>query len=60
LALFYAAQSFASAFGGLLAFGVFHIRSGSIADWRYLFLIEGCCTVCFSFFAFWYLPRSAS
>ncbi|KAL8711187.1 MAG: hypothetical protein Q9220_004332 [cf. Caloplaca sp. 1 TL-2023] len=60
LALFYAAQSIASAFGGLLAFGVFQIKSGSLADWRYLFIIEGCCTVCFSAFAFWYLPRSSS
>ena len=62
LALFYAAQSIASAFSGLLAFGVFQIRSepGRLADWRYLFLIEGLCTICFAVFAFWYLPRSAS
>ena len=60
LALFYAAQSIASAFSGLLAFGVFQIKTGSLADWRYLFIIEGCCTVCFSVFAFWYLPQSAS
>ncbi|KAL2055578.1 hypothetical protein ABVK25_004386 [Lepraria finkii] len=60
LALFYAAQSIASAFSGLLAFGVFQIKTGSLADWRYLFIVEGCCTVCFSVFAFWYLPQSAS
>ncbi|KAL9587374.1 MAG: hypothetical protein Q9212_000301 [Teloschistes hypoglaucus] len=60
LALFYAAQSIASAFSGLLAFGVFQIHSGSIADWRYLFVIEGSCTILFSFFAYWYLPQSAS
>ena len=60
LALFYAAQSIASAFGGLLAFGVFQIKTGDLADWRYLFIVEGCCTVAFSFFAFWYLPQSAS
>ena len=60
LALFYAAQSIASAFGGLLAFGVFQIHSGSLANWRYLFVIEGCCTVLFSVFAFWYLPYSAA
>lgn len=36
LALFYAAQSIASAFGGLLAFGVFHIHSGPLASWRYV------------------------
>ena len=60
LAIFYAAQSIASAFGGLLAFGVFQIESGTMANWRYLFVIEGCCTVAFSFFAYWYLPYSAA
>ncbi|TLS26021.1 hypothetical protein PpBr36_07148 [Pyricularia pennisetigena] len=59
LAIFYAAQSIASAFGGLLSFGVFQIRGGALESWRYLFVIEGACTVLFSFFAFWYLPRSA-
>jgi sugar phosphate permease len=58
--LFYAAQSIASAFGGLLAFGVFQIKTGALDDWRYLFIIEGSCTICFSVFAFWYLPHSAS
>ena len=60
LAIFYAAQSIASAFSGLLAFGVFQIHTGSLADWRYLFVIEGCCTVVFAVFAFFYLPQSAS
>jgi MFS family permease len=61
LAIFYAAQSIASAFGGLLAFGVFQIRTGGALDnWRYLFVIEGACTVAFSGFAYWYLPRSAA
>ena len=31
-----------------------------MADWRYLFLVEGCGTVLVSAFAFWYLPRSSS
>jgi len=60
LAIFYAAQSIASAFGGLLAFGVFQINSGRLTPWRYLFVLEGAGTVLFSAFAFWYLPRSAS
>ncbi|KAL8831385.1 MAG: hypothetical protein Q9170_005320 [Blastenia crenularia] len=60
LAIFYAAQSIASAFSGLLAFGVFQIHTGSLPNWRYVFVIEGCCTVLFSFFAFFYLPQSAS
>jgi Major Facilitator Superfamily len=40
---------------------VFQIQpGGALEPWRYLFLIGGSCTVLFSFFAFWYLPRSAS
>ncbi|KAF2637277.1 MFS general substrate transporter [Massarina eburnea CBS 473.64] len=58
LALFYAASNIANAFSGLLAFGVFQINS-SLSGWRYLFLIEGACTVLFSFFTWWYLPKSA-
>jgi MFS family permease len=60
LAIFYAAQSIASAFSGLLAFGVFQIKPGSLAPWRYLFLIEGLGTIVCAIFAAWYLPRSAS
>ena len=60
LALFYAAQSIASAFGGLLAFGTFQIKTGSLDNWRYLFIIEGCCTMLFAVFAYWYLPFSAA
>jgi MFS family permease len=60
LAIFYAAQSIASAFSGLLSFGVFQIKGGSLEPWRYLFLIEGGGTVLFAFFALWYLPLNAS
>ncbi|KHO01634.1 MFS transporter [Metarhizium album ARSEF 1941] len=59
LAVFYAASNVASAFSGMLAFGVFHIH-GELYPWRYLFLIEGSATVLFAVFAFWYLPKSAS
>ena len=61
LAVFYAASNIANAFSGLLAFGVFRIESDRVDHpWRWLFIIEGCCTVLFSIFAFWYLPRSAA
>ncbi|OCT54062.1 putative transporter [Cladophialophora carrionii] len=59
LAIFYAASNIASAFGGLLSFGVFQIHSGSLANWRYLFVIEGACSMLFSLFAFWVLPYNA-
>jgi MFS family permease len=60
LAIFYAASNIANAFSGLLAFGVFHIQSARLEAWRYLFIIEGAATVTFSFFAWWYLPKSAA
>ncbi|KAK5377865.1 hypothetical protein LTR67_005454 [Exophiala xenobiotica] len=60
LAMFYAASNIASAFGGLLAFGVFQIHTGSLANWRYLFVIEGGCSMLFAVFAFWVLPYNAS
>lgn len=60
LAIFYAASNISGAFGGLLAFGVFQIEGGKIDNWRLLFLIEGACSVLFSIFAFWWLPKSAA
>jgi MFS family permease len=53
-------QSSAYAFGGLLAFGTFQIHGGSLADWRYLFALEGNLTVCIAIVAFIFLPYSAA
>lgn len=52
-------RSLTSPQSGLLAYGVFHIKS-SLYEWRYLFIIEGALSVLFSIFAYWYLPLSAS
>lgn len=60
LAIFYAASNIAYAFGGLLAFGTFQIRGGSLANWRYLFALEGSLTICMSIVAFICLPYSAA
>ncbi|ORY71476.1 major facilitator superfamily domain-containing protein [Pseudomassariella vexata] len=61
LAIFYAASNIANAFSGLLAFGVFQIKSHLVDHpWRWLFIIEGSATVSFSVFAYWYLPKSAA
>lgn len=59
LAIFYAASNIASAFSGLLAFAIFHIKDSSILVWRYLFILEGSMTVLFAIFAFFYLPKNA-
>ncbi|KAJ5976436.1 retrograde regulation protein 2 [Penicillium waksmanii] len=45
LGIFYAALVSSSAFGGLLAYGVFHIPSGPYPSWAYLFFLEGSLTV---------------
>lgn len=60
LAIFYAASNIANAFSGLLAFGVFHIKTNKMFVWRYLFIIEGSLTVSFAIFAWFYLPKSAA
>ncbi|KAG5973868.1 hypothetical protein E4U55_000223 [Claviceps digitariae] len=60
MAIFYAASNTAGAFSGLLAFGVFHIRSSGLSAWRYLFLMEGSVTVLFALFAYCHLPRTAA
>ncbi|KAI1819101.1 major facilitator superfamily domain-containing protein [Xylaria intraflava] len=61
LAIFYAASNIANAFSGLLAFGVFQIKSHLIDHpWRWLFIIEGVLTILFAIFAFFYLPKSAA
>ncbi|KAK9238101.1 major facilitator superfamily domain-containing protein [Lipomyces kononenkoae] len=60
LAVFYAASNVASAFSGLLAFGVFQIRNSILAGWRWLFIIEGTCTVFAAIGAAFFLPRDVS
>lgn len=60
LAIFYAASNIAYAFGGLLAFGVFHIQGGALPAWKYLFILEGSLSMCFAVVAFIFLPYSAA
>ncbi|WVQ80778.1 hypothetical protein IAT38_002883 [Cryptococcus sp. DSM 104549] len=58
IGIFYAASSISGAFSGLLAFGIFQIKSEKLHGWQYLFLIEGSGTVAFAIFAFFWLPRN--
>ncbi|KAJ7597005.1 major facilitator superfamily domain-containing protein [Mycena floridula] len=60
IGIFYGASSLSGAFSGLIAFGVFHIKSTKHHAWQYLFWIEGASTVGFAIFAFLWLPRSPS
>ncbi|KAH8799261.1 MFS general substrate transporter [Flagelloscypha sp. PMI_526] len=55
LALFIGAGVVSGAFGGLLAYGVQHIKS-SIDTWRYLFIIEGVPSFVLAVSIFFFLP----
>ncbi|EIM83806.1 MFS general substrate transporter [Stereum hirsutum FP-91666 SS1] len=55
LALFIGAGVLSGAFGGLIAYGTSQIKS-SIANWRILFLIEGCPSIILAICIFFFLP----
>lgn len=58
IGIFYASSVTASAFGGLLAFGVFHLPNGSyLYSWSYLYLLEGGLTLLTAVVACLVLPR---
>lgn len=59
LSIFYSASEVAGAFTGLIAYGVFQIKS-SLYGWQYLFLIEGSLTVAGGIIAIMLLPKSAA
>lgn len=57
IAIFYAGAVVASAFGGLLAYGMFQIKpSGGLFVWSYLFILEGCLTCLIAIAAYFILP----
>ncbi|CAO3580902.1 unnamed protein product [Absidia cylindrospora] len=61
LAWFWGIQSFASAFSGLISFGVFRLAGiGGLYGWKWLFLIDGIFTQVVGLIAFFYLPASPS
>ncbi|KAL4892807.1 hypothetical protein BDV59DRAFT_193372 [Aspergillus ambiguus] len=55
-------QSFAvlaSAFSGLISFGVFQINYSPVHSWQWLFIIEGSMTLITDIVSFWWLPDNA-
>ncbi|KAK7421662.1 hypothetical protein QQX98_002129 [Neonectria punicea] len=56
LALFYGQYAIAGAFSGSIAYGVFHLHSGPLKSWQYLFIIEGGLTCVFAVVAWVWLP----
>jgi MFS family permease len=58
IGIFYASSITASAFGGLLAYGVFHLPDGrNLFTWSYLFLLEGSLTLITAIVAAFVLPK---
>ncbi|KAL4897133.1 major facilitator superfamily domain-containing protein [Aspergillus ambiguus] len=55
--LWFAGNSIATAFGGLIAYGVAHIRN-SVAAWKWLFIIYGIFTGVWAFVLGFFLPDS--
>ncbi|OQV08580.1 hypothetical protein CLAIMM_12829 isoform 4 [Cladophialophora immunda] len=54
----FAGNSFANIFGGLVAYGIGQIQTSSLADWRLLFLILGSITSAYAFVLYLFLPDS--
>lgn len=58
IAIFFGSALLASAFSGILAFGVFQIKHPNVKGWMWLFFIEGGMTVVVGIIAFFWLPAS--
>ncbi|KAJ5120928.1 uncharacterized protein N7515_010316 [Penicillium bovifimosum] len=56
VALFFSAASLAGAFGGVLAWGISHMRGvGGLNGWRWIFILEGLLTVLVSIIAYFWV-----
>ncbi|KAL4891521.1 major facilitator superfamily domain-containing protein [Aspergillus ambiguus] len=56
VALFFSAASLAGAFGGVLAWGIAHMRGvGGYNGWRWIFILEGLLTVVMSVLAYFWV-----
>ncbi|KAK2752473.1 hypothetical protein FQN54_008135 [Arachnomyces sp. PD_36] len=56
VALFFSAVSLAGAFGGILAWGIAHMRGvGGYNGWRWIFILEGLLTVVVAFGAYFFV-----
>ncbi|VUC29415.1 unnamed protein product [Clonostachys rosea] len=60
IGIFYAALTSSSAFGGLLAFGMFQLNSDKYFQWSYLFILEGSLSLFWAVLTFLVLPRQTS
>ena len=58
IALFYGQYAVAGAFGGSIAYGIFHIQGDTLHNWQWLFIIEGIATCVLALIAWFWLPMS--
>ena len=59
IGIFYAALVASSAFGGLLAYGMFQITNETYFRWSYLFFLEGALTMTWAILLFFILPSGS-
>ncbi|KAM0749079.1 MFS general substrate transporter [Meredithblackwellia eburnea MCA 4105] len=61
ISFFFSATSLSGAFSGLLAAAIINMKGvGGQAGWRWIFYLEGICTVLFGFLTFFLLPGTPS
>lgn len=61
VALFFSAASLAGAFGGILAWGIAHMRGvGGLGGWQWIFILEGLLTVVIAVFAYGFIHNYPS
>lgn len=61
IALFFSAASLAGAFGGVLAWGIAHMRGvGDLAGWQWIFILEGLLTVVVAVLAYFFIHNYPS
>jgi len=58
ISLFFSCASLAGAFGGILAWGIAHMRNvGGYAGWRWIFILEGLLTIIIAVAAYWFISN---
>ncbi|CAG5158666.1 uncharacterized protein ALTATR162_LOCUS5195 [Alternaria atra] len=58
ISLFFSCASLAGAFGGILAYGIAHMRNvGGYEGWRWIFILEGLLTIVIGVVAYWFISN---
>lgn len=58
ISLFFSCASLAGAFGGILAYGIGHMRGvGGYNGWRFIFILEGLLTIVVGVIAYWFISN---